>query len=129
MPLGFLDAPGEHLNSETALVFENRDLSTTCAALIYEHGLAYCRLITPEMAATFKDSDEALYKAPQDPRRFLREANVSKCQCPGAAWRGSHADPRRPNIQAKKTDAVAHEHLKQPPRPAAVGEQAPASGQ
>lgn len=24
------------------------------------------------------------------------------------AWRGSHADPRRPSIQAKKTDAVAH---------------------
>lgn len=55
----FLDAPGEHLNSETALVFENRDLSTTLAALIYERDLAYCRLITPEMAATFKDSDEA----------------------------------------------------------------------
>ena len=78
----------EHLNSETALVFENRDLSTTCAALIYEHGLAYCRLITPEMAATFKDSDEALYKAPQDPRRFLREAKCEYVSVPrcGLAW-------------------------------------------
>lgn len=57
-----LDPRSEHLNSETALVFENRDLSTTLARLIYEHDLAYCRPITPAMAATFKDPDEALYK-------------------------------------------------------------------
>jgi len=57
-----LDPRSETLNSETALIFENRDLSIELARLIYEHDLAYSRPITPEMAAKFKAPDEALYK-------------------------------------------------------------------
>jgi len=57
-----LDPRSEHLNSETAMVFENRALSTELATLIYEHDLPYCRPITPEAAATFEDPSDALYK-------------------------------------------------------------------
>jgi putative cardiolipin synthase len=57
-----LDPRSERLNSETALIFENRELSTALARLIYEHDLAYSRPISRKMAATFKDPAEALYK-------------------------------------------------------------------
>lgn len=57
-----LDPRSERLNSETALIFENRALSTELARLIYEHDLAYSRPISRKMAATFEDPAEALYK-------------------------------------------------------------------
>jgi phosphatidylserine/phosphatidylglycerophosphate/cardiolipin synthase-like enzyme len=57
-----LDPRSEHLNSETALVFESRPLSTELARQIYENDLAYCRPITLEAAETFKEPSEAIYK-------------------------------------------------------------------
>ena len=57
-----LDPRSEKLNSETALVFENKALSTKLARLFYENDLCFSRRITLEDAREFSDPSDVLYK-------------------------------------------------------------------
>ena len=55
-----LDPRSERLNSETALVFEQRELAQTLRALLLESDLRYSRRVTSEQAETFKHPDDVL---------------------------------------------------------------------
>jgi phosphatidylserine/phosphatidylglycerophosphate/cardiolipin synthase-like enzyme len=57
-----LDPRSEKLNSESALVFEQPDLSRKLALLLLERDLLYSVQVTPEAAARFEDPDEAVYR-------------------------------------------------------------------
>ena len=57
-----LDPRSEQLNSETALIFENEDLATELAQLVYGHDLAHSRPVLAEDTAHFEQPDEALYR-------------------------------------------------------------------
>ena len=57
-----LDPRSEKLNSETAIVFESRPLSTELAKLFYENDLAYSRRVSLEDARNFQAPSDAIYK-------------------------------------------------------------------
>jgi putative cardiolipin synthase len=57
-----LDPRSEKLNSESALVFEQPDLSQRLARLLLERDLLYSVQVTPEAAAKFEDPDEVVYR-------------------------------------------------------------------
>ena len=61
-----LDPRSEHLNSETAVVFESDTLATELAAIFYENDLSYSRRVTPEDAEAFDEPTDALYKLRKD---------------------------------------------------------------
>lgn len=56
-----LDPRSEKLNSESAIVFEQVELSETLRGLFYENDLRYSREITPELAAEFADPKDVIY--------------------------------------------------------------------
>jgi putative cardiolipin synthase len=57
-----LDPRSERLNSETALVFEEPQLSAELARVIRESDLRYSQRVTAESAAEFEDPEEAIYR-------------------------------------------------------------------
>jgi putative cardiolipin synthase len=57
-----LDPRSRNLNSESAIVFENKDLSRQLADLFYENDLAFSRQITLEDARAFTESKDAVYQ-------------------------------------------------------------------
>jgi putative cardiolipin synthase len=61
-----LDPRSEHLNSETAVVFESTVLSTDLARIFYENDLAYSREVTSQAAEEFNEPTDALYKLRKD---------------------------------------------------------------
>lgn len=61
-----LDPRSEQLNSETAVVFESKELSTSLAKIFYENDLAFSRKVSSEAAAEFNEPTDALYKLRKD---------------------------------------------------------------
>jgi phosphatidylserine/phosphatidylglycerophosphate/cardiolipin synthase-like enzyme len=61
-----LDPRSEQLNSETAVVFESKELSTNLAKIFYENDLAFSRKVSSQAAAEFKEPTDALYKLRKD---------------------------------------------------------------
>lgn len=57
-----LDPRSRALNNETAIVFENEDLSRQLADLFYGNDLEYSRQITLEDTKAFTDSTDAIYQ-------------------------------------------------------------------
>jgi len=57
-----LDPRSEKLNSESAIVFEQVELSQTLRTLFYENDLKYSREVTPEIAAEYADPQEVIYR-------------------------------------------------------------------
>jgi phosphatidylserine/phosphatidylglycerophosphate/cardiolipin synthase-like enzyme len=57
-----LDPRSERLNSETALVFDERTISSTLARWITEHDLRYSRPVTVADAAEFADPEDTIYR-------------------------------------------------------------------
>ena len=57
-----LDPRSEKLNSETALVFEQAELSGRLRETFLSHDLRYGREVTPERAAEFADPEEVIYQ-------------------------------------------------------------------
>jgi phosphatidylserine/phosphatidylglycerophosphate/cardiolipin synthase-like enzyme len=57
-----LDPRSEKLNSETAVVFENDNLSAGLAQIFYENDLAFSRRVTLEEANEFKEPTDVLYR-------------------------------------------------------------------
>jgi putative cardiolipin synthase len=57
-----LDPRSERLNSETALVFEQPELSKGLARMILQSDLRYSNRVTAEDAEAFEDPDEAIYR-------------------------------------------------------------------
>jgi putative cardiolipin synthase len=56
------DPRSERLNSETALVFEQAELSSELARWIVEHDLHYSEPVTVEAAAGFADPEDTIYR-------------------------------------------------------------------
>jgi len=61
-----LDPRSEKLNSETAVVFESKELSTNLAKIFYENDLAFSRQVSSQAAAEFNEPTDALYKLRKD---------------------------------------------------------------
>jgi len=61
-----LDPRSEQLNSETAVVFESKELSTDLAKIFYENDLAFSRKVSSQAAAEFNEPTDALYKLRKD---------------------------------------------------------------
>jgi len=61
-----LDPRSEQLNSETAVVFESKELSTDLARIFYESDLAYSRKVSTQAANEFNEPSDALYKLRKD---------------------------------------------------------------
>lgn len=57
-----LDPRSEKLNSESAILFEQADLSERLRKLFLESDLAYSREVTAEKAAEFADPEETIYR-------------------------------------------------------------------
>jgi len=57
-----LDPRSEKLNSETAVVFDNPQLSTALATAFYENDLAHSRRVSVEQAREFQDPTDAIYR-------------------------------------------------------------------
>jgi len=57
-----LDPRSEKLNSETALVFEEAELSGRLREAFLSNDLKYSREVTPERAAQFADPEEVIYR-------------------------------------------------------------------
>jgi phosphatidylserine/phosphatidylglycerophosphate/cardiolipin synthase-like enzyme len=57
-----LDPRSERLNSETALVFDQPELSRRLRAAYLDHDLRYSREVTPEQAATFESPEDVVEK-------------------------------------------------------------------
>jgi len=57
-----LDPRSERLNSETAIVFEQPELSAQLARAITESDLRYSERVSPEAAAEFADPEEPIYR-------------------------------------------------------------------
>jgi phosphatidylserine/phosphatidylglycerophosphate/cardiolipin synthase-like enzyme len=56
-----LDPRSEKLNSESAIVVEQAELSGQLARKVLEHDLKYSRKVTPEIAAEFADPKDVIY--------------------------------------------------------------------
>ena len=56
-----MDPRSRTLNSESAIVFENEDLSGKLADMFYENDLDFSKQITLEDTKAFTDSGDALY--------------------------------------------------------------------
>jgi phosphatidylserine/phosphatidylglycerophosphate/cardiolipin synthase-like enzyme len=61
-----LDPRSEKLNSETAIVFESKMLSTKLAETFFYNDLAFSRPVTPKDAQEFREPTDALYKLRKD---------------------------------------------------------------
>ncbi|MGW8313918.1 MAG: phospholipase D-like domain-containing protein [Desulfuromonadales bacterium] len=61
-----LDPRSEQLNSETAVVFESKELSTDLARIFYENDLAFSRKVSLDAAQEFNEPSDALYKLRKD---------------------------------------------------------------
>ena len=61
-----LDPRSEQLNSETAVVFESKELSADLAKIFYENDLAFSRKVSSQAAAEFNEPTDALYKLRKD---------------------------------------------------------------
>jgi len=57
-----LDPRSQRLNSESAIVFDQAELSEQLARAVLEHDLKYGRKITPERAAEFSDPKDVIYR-------------------------------------------------------------------
>jgi putative cardiolipin synthase len=57
-----LDPRSEKLNSESAMVFDQAELSEQLARAVLEHDLKYSREVTPERAAEFGEPKEVIYR-------------------------------------------------------------------
>ena len=57
-----LDPRSEKLNSESAIVVEQAELSGQLARKVLEHDLKYGRKVTPEIAAEFADPKDVIYR-------------------------------------------------------------------
>jgi phosphatidylserine/phosphatidylglycerophosphate/cardiolipin synthase-like enzyme len=55
-----LDPRSERLNSETALVFENSELSAELARVILENDLRYSARVTPALAESYVVPEDAI---------------------------------------------------------------------
>jgi cardiolipin synthase C len=56
-----MDPRSRTLNSESAIVFENEDLSRQLAEIFFENDLDFSKQITPEDTQAFSESGEAVY--------------------------------------------------------------------
>jgi phosphatidylserine/phosphatidylglycerophosphate/cardiolipin synthase-like enzyme len=57
-----LDPRSEKLNAETALVFEQPELSARLRGAFLSNDLRYSREVTPEAAAGFADPEDVIYR-------------------------------------------------------------------
>jgi phosphatidylserine/phosphatidylglycerophosphate/cardiolipin synthase-like enzyme len=57
-----MDPRSRTLNSESAIVFENEDLSRQLAGMFYENDLDFSKQITLEDTKAFTESTDAIYK-------------------------------------------------------------------
>jgi phosphatidylserine/phosphatidylglycerophosphate/cardiolipin synthase-like enzyme len=57
-----MDPRSRNLNAETAIVFENKDLSSQLADIFYENDLDFSRQITLEDTKAFAESEDAVYQ-------------------------------------------------------------------
>ena len=57
-----MDPRSRMLNSESAIVFENENLSRQLADMYYENDLNFSKQITLEDTQTFTDSADAVYQ-------------------------------------------------------------------
>ena len=57
-----LDPRSRGLNNETAIVFENQDLSSQLADMFYKNDLDFSRQITLEDTKAFVESEDAVYQ-------------------------------------------------------------------
>jgi phosphatidylserine/phosphatidylglycerophosphate/cardiolipin synthase-like enzyme len=57
-----MDPRSRNLNAETAIVFENEDLSSQLADMFYENDLDFSRQITLEDTEAFGESEDAVYQ-------------------------------------------------------------------
>jgi putative cardiolipin synthase len=69
-----LDPRSEKLNSETALVFEQAELSGRLRAAFLTNDLKYGREVTPERAAEFADPDDVIYQFRKSIGQFFEDA-------------------------------------------------------
>jgi phosphatidylserine/phosphatidylglycerophosphate/cardiolipin synthase-like enzyme len=72
-----LDPCSERLNSETALVFEQPELSRALAGVIVESDLRYSDPVSAEEAEAFEDPDEVMYRFRKTPGRVVRAGALS----------------------------------------------------
>jgi phosphatidylserine/phosphatidylglycerophosphate/cardiolipin synthase-like enzyme len=68
-----LDPRSEKLNSESALVVEQAELSGQLARKVLEQDLKYSRKVTPERAAEFADPGEVIYRFRQEIGHLFEE--------------------------------------------------------
>jgi phosphatidylserine/phosphatidylglycerophosphate/cardiolipin synthase-like enzyme len=57
-----MDPRSRNLNAETAIVFENENLSGQLADMFYKNDLDFSRQITLEDTKAFTDSTDAVYQ-------------------------------------------------------------------
>lgn len=57
-----MDPRSRNLNAETAIVFENEDLSSQLADMFYKNDLDFSRQITMEDTKSFTESEDAVYQ-------------------------------------------------------------------
>jgi len=57
-----MDPRSRNLNAETAIVFENEDLSSQLADMFYKNDLDFSRQITLEDTKAFVESEDAVYQ-------------------------------------------------------------------
>jgi putative cardiolipin synthase len=69
-----MDPRSRTLNSESAIVFENEDLSRQLAEMYLGNDLGFSRRITLEDTAAFSDSEDAFYQLQKDFGIFIEDA-------------------------------------------------------
>jgi len=68
-----MDPRSRYLNSESAIVFENENLSRQLADIFYENDLDFSRQITLEDTKAFAESEDAFYQLQKDFGIFIQD--------------------------------------------------------
>jgi phosphatidylserine/phosphatidylglycerophosphate/cardiolipin synthase-like enzyme len=68
-----MDPRSRTLNSESAIVFENKNLSRQLADMYYENDLDFSKQITIEDTVMFTDSADAVYQLEKDFGIFIED--------------------------------------------------------
>jgi phosphatidylserine/phosphatidylglycerophosphate/cardiolipin synthase-like enzyme len=68
-----MDPRSRALNSESAIVFENEDLSGQLADNFYNNDLDFSKQITLEDTKTFTDSTDAIYQLQKEFGIFIED--------------------------------------------------------
>jgi putative cardiolipin synthase len=69
-----MDPRSRTLNSESAIVFENENLSRQLADMFYENDLEFSKQITLEDTKAFTDSADAVYRLEKEFGIFIQDA-------------------------------------------------------